>query len=366
MRLEPREFLDRLPLPSLHNLKEKWFINLSGCIIPKKIQTVLQLGENFSVPSKNNIRVLIEFLKNIESNLFKIKPHKILGFRGIISPILHNFLSVSGLNNNISKRLNELISFTYRFLKNNKNIIFTKADKGNMTVALSKNDYISEVTRLLKDPETYIRIPKNPINTLTRKTRELLMVWKRKEFISDQTMRTNESRKVSDNSNEEPTNWFVLPYVPNLSEKFFSLVKKYNVKLAFFSFNKLKKFIRVQKDTLPKYFNKNVVYKIFCKDCDASYVGQTGRKLTTRISEHRNHINRNNNNQSVITNHRLEFNHEFDWDGVQILDKERILNKRLNSEMLHIHMQKNGLNLKTDTECLHYSYASLLDNFKQH
>ena len=72
-----------------------------------------------------------------------------------------------------------------------------------------------------------------------------------------------------------------------------------------------------------------------CKDCDASYVGQTDRKLSTRISEHRNHINSINKNQSVITDHRLGFNHEFDWESVQILDKERFLNKCLNSEMLH-------------------------------
>jgi len=34
----------------------------------------------------------------------------------------------------------------------------------------------------------------------------------------------------------------------------------------------------------------NVVYKIECKDRDASYVRQTSRILKKRINEHRNHI----------------------------------------------------------------------------
>ena len=105
---------------------------------------------------------------------------------------------------------------------------------------------------------------------------------------------------------------------------------------------------------------KNVVHKIMCKDCDASYVGQSGRKLKTRIAEHRNHINWNTSIHSVITEHRLECNHEFDWENIEISDNERFLGRRLISEMLHIQLQDNSLNLQTDTECLHHAYLSLL------
>jgi len=72
-------------------------------------------------------------------------------------------------------------------MKNNRNIIFTKADKGNITVALNKVKYISEIMTMLNETETYITIIKNPINTLTRRTRELLVHWKKKEFITEQT-----------------------------------------------------------------------------------------------------------------------------------------------------------------------------------
>jgi len=55
--------------------------------------------------------------------------------------------------------------------------------------------------------------------------------------------------------------------------------------LSFFSLNKLSEIIKTQKDPLSKLFNMNVVYKIYCKECDASYVGQTGRQFKTRILE---------------------------------------------------------------------------------
>ena len=105
----------------------------------------------------------------------------------------------------------------------------------------------------------------------------------------------------------------------------------------------------------------NVVYKINCQNCDASYVGQTGRQLHTRISEHRNQINHNTRNHSVVTDHRLNLDHDFNWTGVEILDREPIFSKRLTSEMLYIKRQKSGINLKTDTDSLHPVYIPAVD-----
>jgi len=59
-----------------------------------------------------------------------------------------------------------------------------------------------------------------------------------------------------------------------------------------------------------------MVYKVSSNDCDASYVGQTSRQLKKRISEHRNHIRRNTSQLSVLTIHRLEFRHEFNWEEI--------------------------------------------------
>ena len=40
------------------------------------------------------------------------------------------------------------------------------------------------------------------------------------------------------------------------------------------------------KDPIPKIFQSNIVYKIDCIDCDASYIGKTTRPALRRFQEH--------------------------------------------------------------------------------
>lgn len=89
----------------------------------------------------------------------------------------------------------------------------------------------------------------------------------------------------------------------------------------------MRNFIKVHKDPLPIYNSLNVIYKL---NCDASYIEQTSRQLHIRINEHRSHIRRNTNTQSVITNHRINFDHDFDWENVKILDQEPFFEQKIN------------------------------------
>lgn len=137
------------------------------------------------------------------------------------------------------------------------------------------------------------------------------------------------------------------------------------MRLAFYSINKLQSLIKGHKDRINYEDQKNVVYKINCSNCHVSYVGQTKRKLRTRIAEHRNDIKKNANNLSVISTHRLNFNHDFDWNNVRVLDKERSYCKRLISEMIYIKKQKEGINLQTDTENLDEIYSAIVDKLSK-
>jgi len=168
-------------------------------------------------------------------------------------------------------------------------------------------------------------------------------------------------KTVPKEKEERPSHsYFTMPYVSFISKKFIQFFRNITFcKLAFTCYNKLNKFIKVHKDVHPVSLRSNVVYQINCTDCDASYVGQTKRTLNTRVNEHRNHIRRNSTQLSVITDHRLQFKHEFDWDNVRVVDQEPNYHKRLISEMIFIKKQKHGLNAQTDTVLLDPIYNDL-------
>jgi len=68
----------------------------------------------------------------------------------------------------------------------------------------------------------------------------------------------------------------------------------------------------------------------------------------------------------VIIEHRLELNHDFDWQKPTILDKERFYYGRLTLEMINIKTQTNPINLQSDTECLQFVYNDILNKLKNY
>jgi len=63
-------------------------------------------------------------------------------------------------------KLIHLLHTTKQFCKNNQNIIFTRADKGNITVALDKSSYIKKIEELLKNDNTYTVVKRNPAKSI--------------------------------------------------------------------------------------------------------------------------------------------------------------------------------------------------------
>ena len=89
-----------------------------------------------------------------------------------------------------------------------------------------------------------------------------------------------------DDLNNKPPNLY-LPYVQGLSEKIQTLCKKIGVRTVFKSKGTLRQLLTRVKSKRPTMKKKGVVYKIPCQDCDAVYIGETGRSLQKRLAEHK-------------------------------------------------------------------------------
>ena len=76
------------------------------------------------------------------------------------------------------------------------------------------------------------------------------------------------------------------------------------------------------KDRIPDGDKSNMVYKINCRDCDASYVGEMGRALKTRVSEHRRAVEKRDFSASALAQHAWEHDHYIDWTSTCVLETE--------------------------------------------
>jgi len=261
-----------------------------------------------------------------------------------------NFLDTKIIinNNTITFDLYKKPTFSGRYLSfhsqhpisQKKGIIFGMVDK---TMLLSHPRYhqqnlIDWINVLLRNgyPLPFI------FNTINSR----LSLHVKKEFLQIYKSNNNNADQMSD------AEYFTIPYIKSVSESFIPISKKYGFNIAFSIPSTLHSFIKCGKDRLDRMSQHGVVYKITCHDCDASYIGQTKRQLRTRIKEHVSDINKKSGSPSVISEHRLRFNHDFEWDNVKIIDNELSYQKRIISEMVYIKKQQNGLNKQSDTDLL--------------
>jgi len=90
-----------------------------------------------------------------------------------------------------------------------------------------------------------------------------------KNLFNKRTKKQN----LNNTTDDDHKGWFLIPFIPKLTEKFKKIANNLKTKLAFFSLNKLGRMIKAQKDNVLTGCNKNVVYKLDCKNCDVAYIG---------------------------------------------------------------------------------------------
>jgi len=75
------------------------------------------------------------------------------------------------------------------------------------------------------------------------------------------------------------------------------------------------------KDKLATKYKSAVVYNVNCKNCPAQYVGQTARRLETRLKEHSGDIRRMKL-ESQFAMHVADTGNTFDLKHAKVMDTE--------------------------------------------
>ncbi|CAD6224604.1 GSCOCG00011802001-RA-CDS, partial [Cotesia congregata] len=62
---------------------------------------------------------------------------------------------------------------------------------------------------------------------------------------------------------------------------------------------------------------------------EGSYISQTKRWIETKTKEHKNNIKLSPSKHNMLTTHRIDKNHNFDFNNVKVLHTEQNYKKRL-------------------------------------
>ena len=78
----------------------------------------------------------------------------------------------------------------------------------------------------------------------------------------------------------------------------------------------------------------NAIYIFPCKNCPDKYIGQTSKKIQTRLTEHQNAINRHDHS-SLPAKHTDDNGHQFDWSQTRCLGQATTKHARKFKEAWH-------------------------------
>ncbi|KER25529.1 hypothetical protein T265_07045 [Opisthorchis viverrini] len=163
---------------------------------------------------------------------------------------------------------------------------------------------------------------------------------------------------------EQATRRVVLPYIRNISELATRLLAQKGIFVAHKPNATLRKLISRPKDNPDKTKKNSVIYQLNCDNCIKFYVGQTGRRLCTRIKEH-NAAVRRHDPLSLISIHEDQEGHKFNLENAEILTTENEPDVVFLGDSILLHMQFSQV-YKTYIVPLHCVNFSVYHDETQH
>ena len=161
------------------------------------------------------------------------------------------------------------------------------------------------------------------------------------DFVRRNTYKPAEHNAT--NANPTPVTTATIPYIKGTSETIARILQPYNIRVAHKPITTLRQLLTNVKDKDEPNDRQGAVYKIKCCDCQATYIGETGRNLNTRLTEHKR-ATRNGDVNNNIAEHHLQTNHRIDWDSAECVIYSTNYYQRLTLESWFTNLEQTPLN----------------------
>ena len=119
-----------------------------------------------------------------------------------------------------------------------------------------------------------------------------------------------------------PRSIVTLPYIKGLSETVRRILAPLDIKVVFHPLNTLCSLLVHPKDPVSMDQHKGVVYQIPCGGCPKVYVGQTGRTLKHRLTEHCRALYIGDVASSAVAEHALSTGYPVDLSQSEVIDSQ--------------------------------------------
>ena len=141
----------------------------------------------------------------------------------------------------------------------------------------------------------------------------------------------------------DPAGLAVVPYVQGVSDRVKRSLQHFNIRTAFKLIRTLASSFKKPKDRQSEEKIAGIVYRVECKDCDFSYIGESKRCWASRRVEH--DPARAASKESAIRQHAERTRHDIHPRYGQILERnETNYKSRIFLESLHSNIDKNSVN----------------------
>ncbi|XP_060525272.1 uncharacterized protein LOC132701408 [Cylas formicarius] len=165
-----------------------WFKNVSNIEIPDDVRGFLSLGPKFSLPVSPQHIDIFKLLSEVEITIQNSDEQKRDLLRTRATNLITNYIN-SSVVTSVAPPTYDIERRTKRFLKANPNLVITKSDKGNVTVAMTKEDYLEKSLILLNDANTYLPVIRDPTHSIETQCNNIIKKINNLGYIDDTTAR---------------------------------------------------------------------------------------------------------------------------------------------------------------------------------